>query len=225
MRLISFAILAVGLLPLARVEADTIAYDNAGGITAVLNGNNPGIQNYGNDLGLDFTVNGPIRVTELGAFDNGNPNLLNGVNGTSGITVGIFNTTTGLQVGPSVTFSASNVGTQINGDAFLPTNITLLDGNYTIVAYNDGNYNANGSSPNTTSTENSGGGLISFVGGGRYSGTESGLAFPTTMDGGPSNRYDAGTFEFVQAPEPTTMSFVSLGIIGLVLAASRCRKR
>jgi hypothetical protein len=219
--------IAVVVLPLARIDADTIAYDNMGGIVAVLNGNNPGIQNYGNDLGLDFTVNAPIRVTELGAFDNGNPNLLSGVNGTSGITVGIFNTTTGLQVGPSVTFTPTNAGTQINGDAFLPTDITLLDGNYTIVAYNDGNYNQNGnaSTPNPTSTENSGGGLISFVGGGRFSGTESGLAFPTNPDGGPSNRYDVGTFEFVQAPEPATMSFVSLGIIGLVLAASRCRKR
>jgi hypothetical protein len=218
MRLISLAILGIGLLPLARVEADTIAFDNASGVG--------GLQNYGNDLGLDFTVNAPIRVTELGAFDNGNPSLLTGVNGaTPGITVGIFNTTTGLQVGPSVTFTPTNAGTQINGDAFLPTDITLLAGNtYSVVAYNDGNYNSNGPA-NTSSTTNSGSGMISFVGGGRFSGTESGLAFPTNPDGGPANRYDAGTFEFVQAPEPTTISFISLGIIGLVLAASRCRKR
>ncbi len=79
-------------------------------------------------------------------------------------------------------FSPTNAGTQINGDAFLPTNITLLDGSYRIVAFNDGNYNSNGN-PNPSSTENSGGGLISF-GGGRLVQRDSvatSLALPTNM--------------------------------------------
>lgn len=49
-------------------------------------------------------------------------------------------------------------------------------------------------------------GAISFVGGGRF-GSMPGLAFPTTVDGGPSNRYLAGTFQFDLAPPTITKAF------------------
>lgn len=63
-----------------------------------------GNQNFPVNLGLDFSVNSPIVVTSLGAFDAN----ADGIVGP--ISVAIFNRTTGLQVGPSVTISAGNPG-------------------------------------------------------------------------------------------------------------------
>ncbi len=214
MRLSLFALVAVVALPLAQVVADTIAYDNQP---------TGGLQNYGNNLGLDFTVNSPILITQLGAFDNGVVANLNGVAGGTGIDVGIFSLSSETLVGTSVHFnSTTDAGTQINADAFLPVHINLPAGNYTVVALNDGNYNSGGG-VNASSTENSGGGLISFIGGGRY-GNGPTLAFPGGTDGGPTNRYDAGTFQFRAAPEPSSFVLGALGVVGLLWAARRRRK-
>jgi hypothetical protein len=73
----------------------------------------------------------------------------------------------------------------------------------------------NGSSP--PSVMNTDDGLITFVGGGRYdSGATLGL--PGTTDGGPVNRYSAGTFEFTAAPEPGTLVLFGVaGAAGLLL--------
>ena len=119
-------------------QADHIAYDNTGGQT--------GLQNYGNNLGLDFTVNAPVHITSLGAFDNGDAANLAGVVGSSGITVGIFNLSTMALAANTTTvhFSPTDAGTQINGDAFMTTHFDLQPGNYAVVAFNDGNTNTNG---------------------------------------------------------------------------------
>jgi hypothetical protein len=51
-----------------------------------------------------------------------------------------------------------------------------------------------------------GGGLLAFVGGGRFGAVAPG-GFPTTLDGGPADRYAAGTFEFRASPVlPTIFS-------------------
>lgn len=209
MRVISFVLIAAAVLPSAFANADTIAYDNPAGVSP--------LQNFGNNLGLEFNVTTPIRVTELGAFDNGVLANLEGTVG-GGIDVGIFNRTTMTLVGPTVHFnSTSDAGTQINGDAFLPVNITLQNGSYAVVAFNDDNANTNGGA-NTGTVENSGG-FINFVG--AINGGGSALAYPTNVDGGPTDRYDAATFAFVQAPEPTSTSLLSLGIVGLCICGSR----
>jgi hypothetical protein len=103
----------------------------------------------------------------------------------------------------------------IEGSRFLDiTAITLLAGFHgSIVASHwdslEPNYNAFGQ-PNTTATTDSGGGAISFVGGGRFSGGPSDV-FPTGIDNGPANRYDAGTFTFSVVPEPSSLALVGIG--------------
>lgn len=196
--------LAAGLfLVPAFAQADTIAYDNNTSL-----GDVGFLQNWNGVLGLDFNVNQTITVTALGAYDQGSPANLNGVTG-GGVTVGIFDVNTGLLVSPTATFSASNPGVQINGDAFQSTSFVLGPGQYSVVAFNTMNYNEGFVSTtfNPTSVENSGGGAISFVGSGRYD-SSTGFQFPTTIDSGPTNRYDAGTFAFVTTPEPS--SFILL---------------
>lgn len=210
--LVCAAVLGMCIGGVAR--ADVIAYDNIGA------GPN---QNFGNSLGLDFNVTSAtgITVTALGAYDSGAIGALVGVDGVSGVTVAIYDRVTQLQVGPSVHFDGTN-GVQINSNAFLPDLINLPGGfQGSVVAFNDPNYNSGGG-PNPTSTENDGGGLISFVGGGRFGG---GFAYPTIVDGGPTNRYDAGTFEFVAGvPEPGTLTLAGLGLLGLVGYCWRSRK-
>ena len=81
------------------------------------------------------------------------------------------------------------------------------------------NYNSV-ATPKSPSREDGGGTpsspLISFIGSGRYDYASS-LAYPTTVDGGPTNRYDAGTFKFAAVPAPTAISGAS---VLLMFAAS-----
>ena len=175
-----------------RSSADNIAYDNAAGVA--------GLQMYGGSLGLDFTANSPLYVTQLGAFTNGNPALLNGDDGTSGITAQIY-TSAGVPYGPSVNVNAGNPGAQVNGNAYLPlSSPVFVPAGFTgsIVVSNDPNYNTNGAA-NTNSTLDSSG-VLSYTGGGRFGSAGS---YPGNPDGGPANRYDAGTFQF----QPNTIAF------------------
>ena len=189
-------------------NASTIAYNND--VTNLF------LQNWGRSLGMDFQVNTPIAITALGAFDNGVLTNLNGSDGTSGVTVLIYDLSNQQQVGSSVTFSAANPGTQINGDAFLPVNFVLAPGSYSVVAWNDINYNSSGA-PNTTSHLNTGGGDITFIDGSRYALTAG--VFPNIVDGGPVNRYDAGTFAFT--PEPATFCMIGCAFLGFGLLRRR----
>jgi hypothetical protein len=180
--------------------AQTIAYDAPAQF---------GNQAFVGNLGLDFDVNSPIVVTAFGAF-NGNPM---GFAGT--INVGIFNRDTMSQLGQTIPFNGKINSTLINGDRFTQVTPLLLQvGHYSVVAQGFSNEDPNGNStlatppPFTASTENSGGGLISFVGSGRYDNNIV-LDFPTTIPpGAPSNVFLAGTFQFVAAQAPTiTKSF------------------
>ena len=197
-KLVKLMCAAAGVCMVASTaSAAFIAYDNAAGLS--------GLQNWGNSLGLTFTVKQPIYITALGAFDNGDVANLAGVDPAyGGVGVGIY-TSAGTLVTPLVMFTAITAVTQVHGDAFqniAPTE--LSPGSYVVVAYNDKNYNSQGVDPNLTSTMNTGGGLILFTKPPQYG---YGYSFPTIIDTwapiGPANRYDAGTFMAV--PEATTM--------------------
>ena len=194
-----------------------IAYDNAANVG--------GLQNFGGVLGLDFTVNTPISVTALGVFDNGLNANLGGSDGTSGVTVGFYDVGSQTLIGPSVHFAPADGGiTQVRGDAFkniVP--LTLLPGTtYSIVTFNDTNYNTGGGINGTVALDGSG--AINFVGNGRYGSSTGSFMFPNIVDGGPQARYDAGTFQFTVAfpaaqadvPEPAsiTLMFGALGALG-----------
>jgi hypothetical protein len=85
----------------------------------------------------------------------------------------------------------------------------LTPGHYSVVAVGfsaaDLNGNATAGPPFVPSAENSGGGLISFVGNGRYDSNTS-LDFPLTCagcPGTPTNIFLAGTFGFTAVAAPT----------------------
>ena len=201
-------------------------------------------QNYGNSLGLDFEVLAPIDVLALGMFDGNNnvdQSMFYGVDLSSGVTVLIYNIPTD---GPptivaSVYFNPANFnlsqpnygeGQQINAEnfLFLSSAVELQPGNYSVVAWNDWNWNVNftgaagGTNPYTT--QNDGGGLISFDGLGRYApapgSADPFFGFPTIVDAGPNDRYMAGSFIFENPndlgsiPEPSTLGLIGAGLLG-----------
>jgi hypothetical protein len=200
------------------VHASTIAYDNDTTL-----GDVGFLQNWQGNLGLDFNVNQTITVIALGAYDQGSVGNLSGSTG-QGVSVAIFDRTTGTLVSPTANFSPINAGFQINGDAFQPEAFTLAPGQYSVVSLNDNNYNEGFASNtfNPTSVMNTGGGAISFVGSGRYDFGVN-LEYPTIVDAGPTNRYDAGTFIF-ETPEPSTfVLLLSSAVIGVVCFRRRLR--
>jgi hypothetical protein len=195
------------LLSTTLTHAQTIAYD-----VPV----QPGNQNWQGNLGLDFNViaGHPIIISKLGVFDG------NGDGFTGTVNVAIFDRNTTAQVGPTATFTGTT-GTLVNGNRFLAvTPFVLPPGNYSVVAVGFSNTDPSG---NTTlplsslipSTENAGG-LISFVGTGRYDPNTS-LDFPTIVPAAtPPNVFLAGTFQFSAAAVPPVLTEAfALGSIGV----------
>jgi hypothetical protein len=181
-----------------------------------------GNQNYGGALGMDFSAERPLTVTALGAFDSGS----NGFSLPIRVqlwtrdehgTPEYFTDDTGVAVLADVTFSAANPGQADGGSRFiaLASPLTLPVGTYTIVASGYGNAELNGNSGVNPGpwTANSGDGAITFDGGSRF-GTAG--TFPNTVDGGPANRYAAGTLKFTSTPADLrrTAYNVAAGTVG-----------
>jgi hypothetical protein len=152
-----------------------------------------GIQdNFGGNLGLDFNVNSPVTVTELGVFDSG-------ANGLSRpLTAQLWSRGAG---GPvlitSLAFTTASPGELIGGSRFkkLATPVYLAPGPYAICAYGYGTGEPNGNALSPTWTTDAAP-QISYVGGGRFGDPANPSAWPAVVDGGPANRYAAGTFLF-----------------------------
>ena len=171
--------------------------DGQGGVIAYANNaGNVGSQNYGGSLGLDFFVSQIISVTKLGVFDSGS----DGLNRTITAQMWRRSGNGGTKLAELV-FTPADAGVLVVGDRFkpLPTPLSLTPGDYTIVAFGYGSGEPNGNQGGPTSSAKStddGGEAITFVGGGRFGAAGQ---FPGTIDGGPANRYSAGTFEFAAA--------------------------
>jgi hypothetical protein len=184
-------------------QGRVIAYGNLSGAG--------GTQDYGGSLGHDFVVHSPIVVTRLGVFDSG----------ADGLALPLVSQIWSRNVSPPVklaelSFHSASPGALVGSNRMkdLATPLTLMPGNYTSVGYGYGAAERNGNEGTggpfaSHKSLGTGGGAISFVGAARY-GTAG--QFPATVDGGPANRYSAGTFEFA-APAFS-------GLIGTDLEAS-----
>jgi hypothetical protein len=161
-----------------------------------------GSQAFANGYGMDFDVRTNIVISTLGIFDSGADGLTN-VTLTTQIYRRSGNSGTVLA---TMAFTQADSGTLINGSRFkpLPTPLILDPGTYSVVSYgyNAANPGANiGTGNAKTWVTDDGGELINFVGTSRHgiAGGAPGI-FPATPDGGPADRYGAGTFEFRLLP-------------------------
>jgi len=186
-------------------------FSASGGTVAYLvHTSTPGSQEYGGSLGMDFVANREVIVTELGCFDDNGDGLARTIttelwrrndNGTPTI----FSDDTGAGILASATFTPAAPGTLLEGSRFKPlaSPLTLAPGAYTIIAWGYGASERNGnfgvSSPPDPWETQSGSGALSFVGVARPGNPGT---FPTTIDGGPPNRYAAGTFKFAGPEDP-----------------------
>ncbi len=164
----------------------------------------PGNQDFNGTLGMDFVVNSPIEVTELGAFDDNSDGLNAAIrveiwSRDDGGTPADPTDDTGLEVLATLTFTAEDPGFPDGGSRFkeLDPPLALIPGAYTIVAqgYGPEERNGNGGVFQGPFGEVSNDPALEFVGLARYGAAPEG--YPQSVDGGPANRYGAGSFTFI----------------------------
>lgn len=172
----------------------------------------PGNQAYGGSVGNDFDVLRPIRVTKLGVFDDSSDGL------QRSLSVRLYDRSNGLVLA-QLTFGPGDEGELVGGSRFkvLATPVVLQPGlEAAIVAsgYGAGERVGNKGVPSSEEMilELFGGGCLRFVGLSRFGDDPNG--FPEIRDGGPADRYAAGTFyfePFTPALSPLTIQRASNG--------------
>lgn len=199
-------------------EASAGYGNSGGGIVAYrVHAGTPGNQPIGESLGMDFVANRNVVVTELGCFDDNSDGLNRSItvqlwrrndNGTPNN----FADDSGAGIVASTTLGPGDQGALLEGSRFkaLATPVTLTNGAYTIIAFGYGTGERAGNlgvsvPPDPWETQ-SGDGALSFVGTARPGAAGT---FPTNPDGGPANRYAAGTFKFSASDDPLARTFLS----------------
>lgn len=195
-------------------------------ITSGTMGNGKGRQTLKNfSLGLDFEVTSSyaIDITRLGVWDDNGNGLV------SPHTISVYDISNPATPLVQIT-TMPGEGVLVDGYRYfdLAMPITLENGTLfsVVVYYPAGNLDSNGNSGPTppslgeptpifhAGVDN----YVSSTGVGRFG---SGLAFPSTLDTGPSNRYHAGSFTYTPNPEPGTIVLLS----GALAAAGAWRRR
>ncbi|MBE7503756.1 MAG: fibronectin type III domain-containing protein [Verrucomicrobiales bacterium] len=177
-----------------------------------------GVQNFGGAFGLDFDVYNAIVVQQLGVFDDDSDGL------KLPLTARIYNRET-WEVLAELYFLPEDPGVLIEGMRFKALTPPLrLEPGFQGVIEADG-YGAEelvfntGGRPDDVArvVTNDGNGSLLFVGTGRYSVDP--LLFPNSPDGGPANRYGAGTFLY----ETTAPTRPGLPVLQVLLPAEDAR--
>jgi len=197
-------------------------------------------------FGYAFTVNSPITINDLGAFDNPGNGL-----GTFGGTVSVaiysvtLNATThlptaGTLLGNVVNFYTGEAGmTHIGNAAFLPASgiSTLHSGTYMVVANHYGNpggtgfeqnYASNNPNPGTAPSVNSSSAITvahyNYLLG---SWPTWGNSLPTgwTLGNAAFIEWAGPNFEFAPVPEAAQFALAGVGLLGLVYIGRSVRAR
>jgi hypothetical protein len=155
---------------------------------------------------MDFNVNSDIVVTQLGVFHDStylSPDIQSPLEARlyqfDTVDPVFANACAPVTLLATLDFTPDNEGTPMDSSFFKPLSspMTLpagFAGSIVASGYGVNSIEPNGNlgtGPGSWTTDD-GGGLISFVGGGRFGNDPT--AFPTSLDGGPPNRYAAGTF-------------------------------
>ena len=160
---------------------------------------------------MDFIVNAPIEVTQLGAFDSESDELAAPItvelwSRNDGGTPDLFDDDSGIEILASAEFEGEEAPLD-GGTRFSPLEETVVlpAGAYTIVGWgygaNEPNFNTMGNDAapeGLTVTESP---FITFVGGSRFGDAAANGEWPASLDGGPVNRYGAGNFKFDPATD------------------------
>jgi hypothetical protein len=140
---------------------------------------------------MHFDVDAPVQVTRLGVFDSGSDGLFRS------LAVRVYNRDT-LEVVAALAFAPDDEGELIEGSRFKDLAVPLVlpsgfRGSIVASGYGEGEPNGNVGAADLGLTQHDGACL-------RFTGTSSfGLdpdGYSDSPDGGPSNRYAAGTFAF-----------------------------
>jgi hypothetical protein len=198
------AVTAAGQASPASAEACLSAEAREAGIAYVVEAGTVGNQSFGGGLGMDFNVLRPVRVTRLGVFDDSSDGIF------LPITARLYDRST-RSVLAELIFTAEDSGELIGGSRFknLAQPVLLATGfQGTIGASGYGGDERNGNGVDGRSLFSAGGSL-EFVGLGAYAVDP--MAYPGTVDGGPANRYAAGTFYFEPAAEAPRVGIARSG--------------
>jgi hypothetical protein len=204
----SYVVRAVGAGGQVSVDS-VIAYGTPaarrGGVAYVVPEGTSGNQAFGGSLGMEFDVDRPVMVTRLGAFDSEGDGI------QQPISVRLYNRATAGLVA-SLLFEPGNDGELVGGSRFLPLSPPLaLPAGFQgmIVASGYGPLERNGNLFSNLGLTTFSGACLRFVGRGNYS--EDPGVMANNPDGGPANRYAAGTFAFEPDLPPTGLSILLNG--------------